>query len=105
MDACLKDAIFVGTHLERAQILRVHCESANFTEACFNGAPPRIDVATLLGISMGGANLSQTRLRRVDPSRVYGLTRAQVGHAMTDDETVLPDISMKTLAYDAVMRQ
>ena len=91
MDACLKDAIFIGTHLEGAHLLRVDCERVNFAEACFEAAPPTPRAAVLIGVFMQDANLSHRYLRGVDLSQVYGLTRAQIGHATTDDVTSIPD--------------
>jgi uncharacterized protein YjbI with pentapeptide repeats len=91
MDAYLKDAIFVRTHLEGAQLLRVHCERANFAEACFEATSSTIRTANLIGVYIDGANFSSTRFRGVDLSHVYGMTRAQIEHAITDDETILPD--------------
>jgi hypothetical protein len=105
MDVCVKAAIFEGTHLEGAQLLRVDCERANFAAACFEAAPPTARAAVLIGVSMQGANLSHTRLNGVDLSQVRGLTRAQIYQVITDMRLSFRTISLRTLAFDAVGRE
>ena len=96
--ANLRQADLSGANLQQAVLSDVPLDEANLSQADLRGAP-------LSGTSLYGAILERADLRHVDLSGVLGLTRVQIGSAMTDSTTVLPTYLQRQLDFGSNRQQ
>jgi hypothetical protein len=96
----LRSAGLRGAHLERGLLMRAHLGQADLMEAHLEGA---CFIATdLTGANLVRAHLEQcvlwnARLEGADLSEATGLTREQLGKAIIDEKTILPDYLQEEL--------
>lgn len=88
-----------GTDLRRANLTNARLEGTHLGMANLEGADlsrAHLEGANLWGVRLEGTNLSGARLRGADLGGTdlrgaESLTREQIGEAVTDGDTVLPD--------------
>jgi len=87
--ASLRGADFRGASLQGTHLREAHLEEANFTGANLQNASLRL--ATLRKTTLTGARLDATTLIGANLSGALYATRDQIGAAITDETTVLPE--------------
>ena len=89
VDANLTEANLTGANLAGANLIGADLSGANLAGANLIGAD--LSGANLSGADLSRANLSGANLSGANLSEAKRVTREQIGEAITDEKTILPD--------------